>query len=185
MGLYGFAIPEEYDGLGLNAYEEVQLVFELGYTTPAFQSLFGTNNGIAGHTILEGGTEEQERFCLPSSPPAKWVASFALSEPDAGSDPVSVRTRATRDGDHWVINGAKRYITLPWLTYSWCSPVRPRARRRARGVSAFIVPRDTPGLSIGPKDKQGPGRRVERGSISRTSECRTLPWWAGRKARAT
>ncbi|MEV5559257.1 acyl-CoA dehydrogenase family protein [Nonomuraea wenchangensis] len=155
MGLYGFAIPEEYGGLGLSAYEEAQLVFELGYTTPAFRSLFGTNNGIAGHTILEGGTEEQKTAYLPKLASGEWVASFGLTEPDAGSDPAAMTTRAVRDGDDWVINGAKRYITNApvadlIMVFARTSPDAPPSK----GVSVFIVPRDTPGLSVGPKDKK-------------------------------
>src|SRR3954463_468132 len=111
MGLFGFAIPEEYGGLGLSMTEEVELVFELGYTTPALRSLFGTNNGIAGHVLLEGGTEEQQREWLARLGSGELTASFALTEPEAGSDPSTLTTSARRDGDDWILNGAKRWIT--------------------------------------------------------------------------
>jgi acyl-CoA dehydrogenase len=155
MGLYGFAIPEAYGGLGLSAYEEAQLMFELGYTTPAFRSLFGTNNGIAGHTLLEGGTEAQKQACLPRLASGEWVASFALTEPDAGSDPASLRTTAVRDGDGWIISGAKRYITNApvadvFLVFARTSAGGPPSR----GVSVFLVPRDAWGLSVGPRDRK-------------------------------
>ena len=155
MGLYGFAIPEEYGGLGLSAYEEMQLVMELGWTTPSFRSLFGTNNGIAGHTLLEGGTAEQKKTYLPKLASGEWVASFGLTEPDAGSDPGSLTTRADREGDVWVINGAKRYITNApvaevIMVFARTTPgVSP-----SKGVSVFMVPTDTAGLSIGPKDRK-------------------------------
>jgi acyl-CoA dehydrogenase len=155
MGLYGFAIPEEYGGLGLSAYEEMQLVMELGWTTPSFRSLFGTNNGIAGHTLIEGGTPEQKKTYLPKLASGEWVASFGLTEPDAGSDPGSMTTRAERDGDDWVINGAKRYITNSpvadvIMVFARTTPgVSP-----SKGVSVFMVPTDTPGLSVGPKDRK-------------------------------
>ena len=84
MGLFGFAIPEEYGGLGLTMAQEVRLVMELGYTTPAFRSMFGTNNGIAGHVLLEGGTPEQKKEYLPRLASGEWTASFALTE-EAGS----------------------------------------------------------------------------------------------------
>ena len=155
MGLYGFAIPEEYGGLGLSAHEEMQLVMELGWTTPSFRSLFGTNNGIAGHTLLEGGTPDQKKTYLPKLASGEWVASFGLTEPDAGSDPGSLRTRADRRGDDWVINGTKRYITNApvadlIMVFARTTPgVSP-----SEGVSVFMVPTDTPGLSIGPKDRK-------------------------------
>jgi len=155
MGLYGFAIPEEYGGLGLSAYEEMRLVMELGWTTPSFRSLFGTNNGIAGHTLIEGGTSEQKKTYLPKLASGEWVASFGLTEPDAGSDPGSMTTRAERDGDEWVINGSKRYITNSpvadvIMVFARTTPgVSP-----SKGVSVFMVPTDAPGLSVGTKDRK-------------------------------
>ncbi|MFC5994447.1 acyl-CoA dehydrogenase family protein [Pseudonocardia hispaniensis] len=153
MGLYGFAIPQRYGGLGLNATEEVQLVFELGWTTPALRSLFGTNNGIAGHVLLEGGTEEQKKNWLPLLASGEVTASFGLTEPDAGSDPSALTTTARRVGPDWVINGSKRYITNApiadvIMTFARTNPDAPGNR----GISAFLVPAGTPGLSIGPKD---------------------------------
>ena len=111
MGLYGFAIPARYSGLGLGMHEECRLVFELGYTTPAFRSLFGSNNGIAGHVLMEGATEAQRERWLPLLASGEIVASFALTEPEAGSDPSGLSTVARRDGDGWKISGSKRYIT--------------------------------------------------------------------------
>jgi acyl-CoA dehydrogenase len=154
MGLYGFAIPEEYGGLGLPLAQEVRLVFELGYTTPALRSMFGTNNGIAGHVLIEGGTEEQKRAWLPKLASGEVTASFALTEADAGSDPSALTTTARRDGSgEWVINGAKRYITNApladvFMVFARTNPDVP-ARR---GISTFLVPRGTTGLSVGPKD---------------------------------
>src|SRR5580698_6320389 len=110
MGLYGFAIPEEYGGLGLSMQQEARLVMELGYTTPAFRSLFGTNNGIAGHVLLEGGTDEQKRRYLPLLASGEWTASFALTEDNAGSDPSSLTTAARQTPTGYVLDGAKRYI---------------------------------------------------------------------------
>lgn len=101
MGLFVWAIPEEFGGLGLNAYQDAQLAFELGYTTPAFRSLFGTNNGIAGQVLVNYGTEGQKSEWLPRIASGEVVASFALSEPDAGSDPSGLTTKATRTGDDY------------------------------------------------------------------------------------
>ena len=153
MGLYGFAIPEEYGGLGLSLEEEVQLVFELCYTTPALRSMFGTNNGIAGHVLLEGGTEEQKKEWLPRLASGELTASFALTEAEAGSDPSTLTTRAERDGDTWVLNGSKRYITNAPIADVFMVFARTNPDARAtRGISTFLVPRDTAGLSVGPRD---------------------------------
>jgi acyl-CoA dehydrogenase len=153
MGLFGFAIPEEYGGLGLSMAEEAELVFELGYTTPALRSMFGTNNGIAGHVLMEGGTEEQKRQWLPGVASGETVASFALTEAEAGSDPAGMVTVANRDGDEWVINGAKRYITNApladvFMVFARTDP----AAKASRSISTFLVPRGTKGLTIGPRD---------------------------------
>ncbi|HTF54522.1 MAG TPA: acyl-CoA dehydrogenase family protein, partial [Pseudonocardia sp.] len=153
MGLYGFAIPEEFGGLGLPLSQEVRLVFELGYTTPALRSMFGTNNGIAGHVLIEGGTEEQKSEWLPKLASGEVTASFALTEADAGSDPSGLATTARRVGDDWVLNGSKRYITNApladvFMVFARTNPDVPANR----GISTFLVPRGTPGLTVGPKD---------------------------------
>jgi acyl-CoA dehydrogenase len=153
IGLFGFAIPDAYGGLGLSMSEEVRLVFELGYTTPAFRSMFGTNNGIAGHVLLEGATEAQKKAYLPKIASGEWTASFALTEEGAGSDPGGLVTTAARDGDDWIINGSKRYITNAPLADVFMVFARtdPDATG-GNGISAFMVERDTPGLRTGPKD---------------------------------
>jgi acyl-CoA dehydrogenase len=153
MGLYGFAIPEEYGGLGLTMVQEARLVMELGWTTPAFRSLFGTNNGIAGHTILEGGTETQKKEWLPKISSGEWTASFALTEAEAGSDPSDLRTSARRTDTGYVLDGAKRYITNAPVADQFMVFARHGEHEDAsRDVSAFLVPRDVAGLSVGPRD---------------------------------
>ncbi|TDU01754.1 acyl-CoA dehydrogenase [Streptomyces sp. 846.5] len=153
IGLFGFALPEEYGGLGLSMSEEVRLMFELGYTTPALRSMFGTNNGIAGHVLMVGGTEEQKARWLPRIASGEVTASFALTEPGAGSDPSTLTTRAHRDGDDWVINGSKRYITNApladvFMVFARTDPDAPRSR----GISTFLVPAGTEGLTVAPRD---------------------------------
>jgi len=155
MGLYGFTIPEQYGGLGLSVAQEVELVFELGWTTPALRSLFGTNNGIAGHVLLEGGTDEQKKDWLPRLASGEVTASFALTEADAGSDPSALTTSARRDGNQWVLNGAKRYITNAphadvFMVFARTDPDAPGNR----GISAFLVPADTPGVAVAPPDRK-------------------------------
>ena len=111
LGLFGLSIPEEYGGLGLTMEEEVLVAFELGHTSPAFRSVFGTNVGIGSQGLVMFGNEAQKDEWLPRLASGEIVTSFALTEPEAGSDAASVRTGAIRDGDDYVLNGTKRYIT--------------------------------------------------------------------------
>ncbi|GAA3382528.1 acyl-CoA dehydrogenase family protein [Cryptosporangium minutisporangium] len=155
MGLYGFTIPVQYGGLGLTVAQECELVFELGWTTPALRSLFGTNNGIAGHVLLEGGTEEQKKSWLPRLASGEVTASFALTEADAGSDPSALTTSARLEGNRWVLNGSKRYITNApvadvFMVFARTDPDAPGNR----GITAFLVPADTPGLTVGAPDRK-------------------------------
>jgi acyl-CoA dehydrogenase len=153
MGLFGFTIPQEYGGLGLSVEQESHLVFELGYTTPALRSMFGTNNGIAGHVLLEGGTPAQRAAWLPRLASGEVVASFALTEAEAGSDAAGLRTRARPDGDGWIISGAKRYITNAPLADVFMVFARTQdTGRPSADISVFLVERGTPGLSVGPRD---------------------------------
>ena len=153
MGLFGFTIPEEFGGLGLTVSEEVRLVFELGYTTPALRSMFGTNNGIAGHVLLETGTDPQKSEWLPKLASGDAIASFALTEPEAGSDPAGLRTTARADGTGWILNGAKRYITNAPLADVFMVFARTQdTGRPSADISVFLVERNSPGLSIGPRD---------------------------------
>lgn len=155
MGLYGFTIPEEFGGLGLTVEEESRLVFELGWTTPALRSLFGTNNGIAGHVLMDGGTHEQKVEWLPQLASGDVVASFALTEAEAGSDPSGLRTSARRDGDDWLITGSKRYITnAPVADLFMVFARTGDSGKPAKDISVFLVPAATPGLSVGPRDEK-------------------------------
>jgi len=153
LGLYGFALPVEYGGIGLNMEQEVQLAFELGWTTPAFRSMFGTNNGIAGHVLLLGGTDEQQRELLPRLASGELTAAFALTEPEAGSSPADLATTARRDGEDWILDGTKRYITNAPIAELFMVFARTsKEARPADGISAFVVPAETPGVSVAPRD---------------------------------
>ncbi|HEY6792907.1 MAG TPA: acyl-CoA dehydrogenase family protein [Trebonia sp.] len=164
MGLFGFAIPEVYGGLGLTMSQETRLVMELGYTTPAFRSMFGTNNGIAGHVLLEGGSEEQKKLYLPRLASGEWTASFALTEENAGSDPAGLVTSVARvpkstagDGG-WVINGLKRFITNAPVADVFMVFARhadgPAADPAAGKISVLMVDAGTPGVTVGAKDEK-------------------------------
>jgi acyl-CoA dehydrogenase len=153
LGLYGFALPAEYGGIGLSMADEVELVFELGWTSPAFRSLFGTNNGIAGHVLMLGGTEEQKATWIPKLASGEVTASFALTEPEAGSSPADLSTVARHEGDDWVIDGLKRYITNAPSADVFMTFARSQAGSKgADGISAFLVPADTPGVTVAPQD---------------------------------
>ena len=155
LGLFGLSISPDYGGLGLTMSEEIQVAFELGRTSPAFRSVFGTNVGIGSQGIVIDGTEAQKRRWLPKLASGEIIASFALTEPDSGSDAGSLRTSARRDGDHYVLNGTKRYITnAPHAgVFTVMARTNP-AEKGARGVSAFLVEAGTPGLAIGKPDKK-------------------------------
>ncbi|MGY1686382.1 MULTISPECIES: acyl-CoA dehydrogenase family protein [unclassified Geodermatophilus] len=155
MGLFGYALPEEYGGLGVSMSEDVELAFEFGYTTPAFRSLFGTNNGIAGQVIAKFGSEEQKKAYLPRLAAGELIGSFALTEAEAGSDPAGLRTSARRDGDGWVLNGAKRYITNAPLADLFVVFARTDPQEKGgRGISSFVVDAEAPGVTLGPKDRK-------------------------------
>ncbi|GAA2893263.1 acyl-CoA dehydrogenase family protein [Pseudonocardia halophobica] len=156
MGLFGFALPEEFGGLGFSMTEDVRLAFELARTTPAFRSMVGTNNGLAGKVLVHDGSPEQQQTWLPRIAAGEVIASFALTEADAGSDPSGLRTRARREGDGWVLDGAKRFITNAPVADLFVVFARTDSDTAgtSRGISAFLVEAGTPGLFVGPKDKK-------------------------------
>ncbi len=157
LGLFGLTVPEEYGGIGLSVSQEVQVNFELGRTAPAFRSVFGTNIGIGSQGILMDGTPEQKASYLPRVASGELIMSFALTEPDAGSDAASLKTRAElvtgSDGDHYVLNGTKRYFTNAPRAGAFTLMARTGGPG-APGVSSFIVPADLPGIQLGKKDKK-------------------------------
>ena len=155
LGLFGLTIPEEYGGLGLTMEEEILVSIALGRTSPAFRSIMGTNNGIGSAAVVFNGTEEQKQKYLPRYASGDWISCFCLTEPEAGSDAASLRTTAVRDGDHYIINGTKRYITNAKVAHTFNVMARTDPNNKgARGISSFIVERDTPGITLGSVDKK-------------------------------
>ncbi len=169
MGLYGYAIPQQFGGLGLNLAQDVELAMELGYTSLALRSMFGTNNGIAGQVLVGYGTDEQKSTWLEGIASGDVVAAFALTEPGAGSNPSGLRTKAVHDGSgpdgsgpdgsgrdgSWVINGQKRFITNAPTADLFVTFARTRpADDSGAGIAVFLVPADTPGVQVGTKDKK-------------------------------
>ena len=155
LGYFGMTIPEEYGGLGLSMFEEASVVAEIGYASPVFRSYFGTSNGVGTLGMLIDGTEEQRQKYLPRIAKGQLVASFCLTEPGAGSDAAALTTRAVRDGDHYIINGTKRFTTNSphagiFTVFARTAP--PEAK--TSGISAFLVERETPGITVTPHYKK-------------------------------
>ncbi|OBJ99544.1 acyl-CoA dehydrogenase [Mycolicibacterium fortuitum] len=157
MGLFGYAIPQQWGGLGLNLAQDVELAMEFGYTSLALRSMFGTNNGIAGQVLVGFGTDEQKSRWLEGIASGDVVASFALTEPGAGSNPAGLRTKAVREGSGddsgWVISGQKRFITNAPTANLFVVFARTRpADEKGAGIAVFLVPADAAGVEIGAKD---------------------------------
>ncbi|WP_336931649.1 acyl-CoA dehydrogenase family protein [Acinetobacter bereziniae] len=155
LGLFGLTIPEQYDGLGLTMEEEVTIAFELGRTSPAFRSLIGTNNGIGSSGLIIDGTDTQKSFFLPRLASGELISSFCLTEPDAGSDAASLKTTAVKDGDFYILNGTKRFITnAPHAgVFTVMARTNPEIKGSS-GISAFIVDSTTAGISLGKQDQK-------------------------------
>jgi acyl-CoA dehydrogenase len=155
LGLFGLSIPEEYGGLDLSMEDECLVAVELGRTSPAFRSTFGTNVGIGSQGLVMFGTDAQKQKYLPGIASGEIITSFALTEPEAGSDSANVQTRAILDGDCYVLNGTKRFITNANKADLFTVMARSDpAKAGAGGVSAFLVERSLPGLSIGKPEKK-------------------------------
>ncbi|MEZ7502687.1 acyl-CoA dehydrogenase family protein [Psychrobacter sp. Arc29] len=155
LGLFGLTIPEQYEGLGLTMEEEVYIAFELGRTSPAFRSLIGTNNGIGSSGLIIDGTEAQKQQFLPHLASGEIIGAFCLTEPDSGSDAASLKTTAIKDGDDYILNGTKRYITN--APHAGVFTVMARTNLQLKGsaaISAFIVDSQTAGISLGKRDKK-------------------------------
>jgi acyl-CoA dehydrogenase len=155
MGLFGYAIPQEWGGLGLNLSQDVEVAMALGYTSLSVRSMFGTNNGIAGQVLVGFGTEEQKASWLPRIASGDVVASFALTEPGAGSNPAGLKTTARVDGSGWIIDGSKRFITNApsaglFVVFARIDP-KPIS---GNGIAVYLVPADAPGIEVGATDSK-------------------------------
>ena len=153
MGLFGLSIPEEHGGIGLSMSQECQVAYEIGQTALAFRSVFGTNVGIGSQGILMDGTDAQKQQWLPRVASGELIMSFALTEPGAGSDSAALTTRGELQGEHYVLNGVKRFITNAPRAGAFTLMARTDGPG-AGGISAFIVPADLPGITLGKPDKK-------------------------------
>ena len=155
LGLFGMTIPEKFGGLELTMEEECRVLLELCQTAPAFRSVIGTTVGIGSQGILMDGTPEQQAEWLPKLATGEVIASFARTEPEAGSDAASLRTTAILQGDHYVVNGTKRFITNAPHAGMFTLMARTNPQDKgAGGVSSFIVDAKSPGISFGKYDKK-------------------------------
>lgn len=163
MGLFGISVPEQYGGLGCTMAEEAGIIRELCRASVTYRSLIGTTVGIGSQGIVMDGTDEQKAEWLPKFATGEAIASFALTEPEAGSDAGSLRTTAVREGDNYRINGAKRYITNSPRASMFTLMARTEPDvKGAAGISAFILPANTPGISLGKPDK----KMGQKGSVT-------------------
>lgn len=155
MGLFGISIPESYGGLGLSMEEETRVNMVMGQATPSFRVTIGGNVGIGSQGLVIDGTEEQKQKYLPKMASGEFRASFALTEPDSGSDAAALKTSAVRDGDHYILNGVKRFITNAQVAdvITVMARTDPDAAKAA-GISAFVVEAGTPGLSFGKREEK-------------------------------
>ncbi len=147
-GFFGWSIPEAYGGAGLTIEELVLAAFELSPCAVAFRARGGTNTGIGSEGIVADATEEQKRRYLPRLASGEWTECLAVTEPDAGSEATNVRTTARREGEFYILDGEKCYITNAPLADVFTVTARTDPNSKgAAGVSAFIVERGMPGIS--------------------------------------
>lgn len=156
LGLFGLSTPEEYGGLGLTSSQETELGIELCWSSAAFRSTVGINLGLGSQSILRDGTQEQKDYWLPKIASGEVITSFCLTEPDSGSDSAALRTSAVMDGNSYVINGSKRYVTNGPIAGVFLVMARTSQENlpKNRHITAFLVPSDTPGVNLGAKDRK-------------------------------
>ncbi|HZN26217.1 MAG TPA: acyl-CoA dehydrogenase family protein [Burkholderiales bacterium] len=149
LGLFGLTIPEEYGGIGLDLAGKCAVEEEMGKTNYGFATVIGNHTGISSTGIVSIGNPEQKRKYLPRMATGEWIGAFALTEPQAGSDPASLRTRAVKKGDRYILNGEKIFITNAGLANVFTVMAVTDSTKGIKGISAFIVERNFTGFSIG------------------------------------
>ena len=148
-GLLGVLIPREYGGAGLDAIAFAICIEELAQACASTSVIVDVHTSVGSEPILLFGTEEQKRRWLPSLATGELLGAFALTEPASGSDAASLKTSARRDGDRYVLNGTKVFITTIGRAGLYIVFARTGPDERAAGVSAFVVPADAPGVRVG------------------------------------
>ncbi len=149
MGLFGLTIPEHYGGAGLDLAGKCAIEEEMGRTNYGFATVIGNHTGISTTGINALGNAEQKQKYLPRMATGEWIGSFALTEPQAGSDPASMRTTAVKKGDRYILNGEKIYITNASIAQVFTVMAVTDKSKGIKGVSAFVVERGFKGFDIG------------------------------------
>ncbi len=156
MGLLGMLVPEEYGGAGMDTLSYLLALEEISRVDPAVAVTMSVTNSVCCWPIVKFGSEALKRKVLPSLATGETLGGFGLTEPGSGSDAGSLRTTARRDGDFWVLNGEKAWITNAGFAGWYVVVARTDPQAGKRGLSAFVVPGDAPGFSVGnPEEKLG------------------------------
>jgi hypothetical protein len=174
LGLMGIQFPDEYGGAAMSAIEYCICVEELARIDPAVSLSVAAHNGLCASHIAMFGTQDQKRRYLVPLATGEWIGAWGLTESTAGSDAARLRTAAVRDGDGWVINGTKTFITHGSIGDVIVAMAITDRTRAHRGISAFIVPRGTPGMSAGRKEDKL-GMRASDTSEVIFRDCRVGP----------
>jgi acyl-CoA dehydrogenase len=154
LGLFGLSIPEEYGGLGIGMVGKCALYEEIGQTHNGYTTLIGAHTGIGTVGIVEMGNEGQKKKYLPEMASGNKLGAFALTEPDAGSNAVNIKTSAVRHGDKYIINGLKHYITNATEASVFTVMAVTDPEKGAKGITSFIVEKNFPGFKVGAVEKK-------------------------------
>lgn len=153
-GLMGIPIPEEYGGVGGDFFSYILAIQEISKVSATVGVILSVHTSVGTNPILYFGTDEQKQKYIPKMAKGNFIGAFALTEPSAGSDAGSIRTMATRQGDKYILNGSKIFITNAGVAQSYITFAITDSGKGSKGVTAFIVEKDTPGLKVGKKEKK-------------------------------
>jgi butyryl-CoA dehydrogenase len=153
LGFMGLAIPEEYGGIEADSLSYVIAIEEISKVCASTGVILAVHNSLGSYGLVTFGTEEQKRKFLPPLA-SEWISTYALTEPETGSDAASIKTRAILDGDEYVINGTKQFITSAPFAHLFVVFAVTDPNKRHRGISAFVVEKDTPGFSVGREENK-------------------------------
>jgi len=154
LGFMGLAIPEEYGGIGADSVSYVIAIEEISKACASTGVILAVHNSLGSHGLVAFGTEEQKRRFLMPLASGEWIATFGLTEPETGSDAASIKTKAVLDGDEYVINGTKQFITSAPFAHLFIIFAVTNPSEKHRGLSAFVVEKGTPGFSLGREENK-------------------------------
>lgn len=154
LGLMGIPIPEEYGGAGMDFTSYIIAINELSKVSATIGVILSVHTSVGTNPILYFGNEEQKKEYIPKLASGEYLGAFGLTEPSSGSDAASLKTRAVKQGDHYVLNGSKIFITNAGVADVYIVFASTEPDKGSYGISAFIVDKDTPGFSVGKKEKK-------------------------------